>query len=327
MRGFRRFVRPSHAAALLALLVSFPLRAAEPPPPSPRALALMREARAAVARLDVARARELWAQIYDFEPSTPALCQLGQLDRDLARWEDAATELSQCAKEMRAPRNAAERRRYDARRADLAAVRQHVAEIRVLPPPGVARVLVDGRELGADGRLYVAPGQHEVTVMGRDGRGARAVVKVAAGESRSVPLTFESQRPAPTAKAPAPTPAAWPAPAQSAPAPWIVGTGATVAVAFLTTGLVLRLDAGDRWDDGRRSDESVLLCKKLGLDPSPYEKEAADAYAEALTLRNVGAGALIAGATVGTATLVYLVLPRGVQIQARAGGASVTLRW
>ncbi|WP_437942938.1 hypothetical protein [Sorangium sp. So ce341] len=96
---------------------------------------------------------------------------------------------------MPAPTNDIERRRYEVRRADLAAVRQRVAELHVSAPPGTARLLVDGRAVSAGGPVFVAPGQHEVTATGKQGQLARALVKVTAGQSRRVALAFEAPRP------------------------------------------------------------------------------------------------------------------------------------
>ncbi|WP_437283394.1 hypothetical protein WME90_23320 [Sorangium sp. So ce375] len=145
---------------------------------------LIDEAEQAAKRLDLARAREYWARVNVLEPSTMAVCQLGVFDLRLDRIEKAAEELTACVERMPEPTNDVERRRYEVRRADLAAVRQRVAELHVSAPPGTARILVDGREVSAGGRVFLAPGQHEVTATGKQGEVARELVKVAAGDGR-----------------------------------------------------------------------------------------------------------------------------------------------
>ncbi|WP_437650344.1 tetratricopeptide repeat protein [Sorangium sp. So ce362] len=320
-------------AAALALCSS--ALAADPAPRSREVDALIREADAAVKRLDVNRARDLWAQVYALKPLTMALCQLGQLDLRLGRLEEAAAELSKCVEQMPAPTNAVERRRYEVRQADLAAVRQRVAEIHLLAPPDAARLLLNGKEVKAGSPIYVAPGQHEVTVTGRHGQVARTLVKVAAGESRNISLSFESPpgAAAPRARPPARVTAApariAQAPARSGPKPWIVGTGAAVSTALLVTGIGLHLAAN------ASDNEAVARVAQVGdeqLLPSSPEfrqvyDEATAANTRANLLHGFGSGALIAGAVAGAATLIYVVLPHDTEIRARAAGAEVTIAW
>ncbi|AUX20864.1 hypothetical protein SOCEGT47_013400 [Sorangium cellulosum] len=188
----------------VVLASTFPLQAAaaDPPPRSRKVQELIDEAEKAARRLDLDRARELWAQIYTLEPSTMALCQLGQFDRRLGRLEEAAEELSTCVEQMPAPANDVERRRYEVRHADLAAVRQRVAELHVSPPPGTARLLVDGKQVSTGGgRVFVAPGQHEVTAMGKQGQVAHALVKVAAGKNAGPATRYSGSFPSTTTRA------------------------------------------------------------------------------------------------------------------------------
>jgi hypothetical protein len=119
-------LHPHQAAALALVLASaFPVAAAaaDPPPRSREVQELIDEAETAAKRLELARARELWARINVLEPSTMAICQLGVFDLRLDRLEEAAAELTTCVARMPAPTNDIERRRYEVRRADLAAVR------------------------------------------------------------------------------------------------------------------------------------------------------------------------------------------------------------
>jgi hypothetical protein len=212
------------------------------------------------------------------------------------------------------------------RHADLAAVRLRVGEIRVIPPPGAARLLVDGREVSAGRPAFVKPGQHEVTVAGREGQVARAHVTLAPGESQSVPLSFES-RPA-AAGAPAPPPVV-PAPAGSALKPWIVGAGVTTAVVLFVTGLELHIAASASYREAEAKTKSLADAKMCTCAPEFLQRheDVTATNARASALESFGWTALVAGGLAGAATLVYVVLPDGSRIQARAGGAAVTVRW
>ncbi|WP_437592317.1 hypothetical protein [Sorangium sp. So ce1000] len=79
-------------------------------------------------------------------------------------------------------------RLHEARHADFAAVRQHVGELALSPPPGAERVLVAGNDVDVRHKVYVAPGEHESTAMGPHGLFARARVKIEAGETLKLPL-------------------------------------------------------------------------------------------------------------------------------------------
>jgi hypothetical protein len=332
MGAFVRAFRSRQAASLTSLVLSSlspQVYAAGPPPRSPELLELFREADQAIARLDVGRTRELWGQVYSLEPSTAALCQLGQLDRRLERWETAAAELSRCVEQMPAPKDARERGLHETRHADYVAVRRHVGELEVSPPPGAMRVLVAGKEVDAGRKVYVAPGEHEVTATGPRGQVARAHVKIAAGEALKVPLAFEEKPPASAAKAPhAPAPRP-PSSERASPNRWILGTGVFMAASLLGTGIGLHMAAsGADGDASRRKGE----IDDAGLDPSGSEY--ADAYEQANgvheradQLHTWGSTALLAGAALGAATLVYIVLPRGTEVRAHAGGVKVKLAW
>ncbi|WP_441288453.1 hypothetical protein ACSRUE_41930 [Sorangium sp. KYC3313] len=349
--------RSLQAATLISLaLCSFSsqVHAEGPPPRSPELLALFRAADEAMAQFDVGSARAIWGQIHLLEPSNPALCQLGQLDRRLERWVTAAGELSMCIERMPAPYDARERGLHEARHADFAAARQHVGELELSPPPGAERVLVAGKDVDAKHKVYVAPGEHEITAMGPQGVFARARVRIEAGETLKLPLTYEvaprSLEPAPAPKAPPapgphdapavkgpvldkPRPAPRPPPpsaGQAGPTPWIVGTGALTAASLVGTGIGLHVAAIDASQDATRQKEDIDTS---GRDPSPpagadntYER-AFGAYERANRLHTWGAAVLIAGVVVSSATLVYVVLPRNTEIRAHAGGAEVRFVW
>ncbi|KYF52513.1 hypothetical protein BE08_42725 [Sorangium cellulosum] len=311
-------VHPRKAAALALVLASaFPAQAAAEGPParSREVQELIEEAEKAAKRLDLARARDCWARINLLEPSTMAVCQLGVFDLRLGRLEEAAAELSACVAQMPAPSNDIERRRYEVRRADLAAVRQRVAELHVSAPPGTARLLVDGRKVSAGGPVFVAPGQHEVTATGKQGQVARALVNVTAGQSRHVALAFEASD------------------AASAPAragnPWIFGTGAAASAALLGAGVGLHL-AGDAAERETAARVSRLSDGSMLPSSAQYRKTYDEAHAantRASLFHGFGSAALVVGAALGVATVVYVVWPRKAEIRTRGAGAEVKLVW
>ncbi|MGK3996421.1 hypothetical protein [Sorangium sp. So ce1024] len=354
--------RSLRAATLISLALcslSSPLHAEGPPPRSPELLALFRAADEAMAQADVGGARALWGQIHVLEPSNAALCQLGQLDRRLERWVTAAGELSRCIERMPAPQDARERALHEGRHADFAAARQHVGELELRPPPGAERVLVAGKDVDVSHKVYVAPGEHEITAMGPKGLFARARVKIEAGETLKLPLTYEAAPPAPEPEPepepePKPAPKAPPAPGphdapavkgpvldrprpaprppppsagQAGPTSWIVRTGAVMAASLVGSGIGLHVAAIDVSQEATRQKEQI---SDSGPDPRPpadaYE-QALGAYERANRLHTWGAGVLIAGAVVSGATLMYVVLPRNPEIRAHAGGAEVRFVW
>ncbi|WP_438033586.1 hypothetical protein [Sorangium sp. So ce204] len=333
MSGSARVVFASTAAAFLSLVLASQVHAADPPPRSPELQELFRLADAAMKRADAAGARAYWAQINYLEPTTAALCQLGQLDLRIGRWDAAANELSLCVEQMPAPKNDAERRFYEVRHADFAAARGHVGEIRVLPPPRSTRSLVDGKEVEATRSVYVLPGQHEITATGPQGEIARALVKVAAGDSLSVPLTFDARPAAAVAKAHAVPARISPKLRESSdgPKPWLVWTGASAAVMGLAVGVGFHVAADSADDESDSIKESALDGNIPRWDPvygSLYE-EAKSAHERANTLHAIGTAAVIAGAALGAATIVVVALPRRTEVELRARGsyAEVRLAW
>ncbi|WP_437763844.1 hypothetical protein WMF27_38765 [Sorangium sp. So ce281] len=324
----------------LVLLAAAPARAEAPLKRSRAVKELIHEAGAALARLDVARARELWGEVYDIERSNVAMCNMGQLDLRMGRWEEAVVELSQCVEHMPAPRTEVERRLYDHRHADLARARRRVGEVVLVPPPGVVGMFVNGRGVKDGSRVYVRPGQHEVMAVGQEGQVARAGVKVEAGESKEVPLTFDKPAQAPEDRAQppkrasgpgAPGPAAPKGPPQGAGRPGpdlrIVTTGAVASVGFLVAGTVCLQSAQGY---GQEATAARHHARVMGaVDPAfqPDYNEMIDAAAHEKLMRLLGTSALIAGAAAGAATLVYVWLPNDAQIRVTAHGAEVRVRW
>ncbi|WP_437561002.1 hypothetical protein [Sorangium sp. So ce542] len=135
-RSALRALRVPASAVFASFLWLPPAGAEEAPRRPPHIQKLVREAEAAFDRLDIALARQIWARIHELERTNVAMCQLGQLDRRLARWVDAVGELELCVAQMKPPETPREQRLYETRHDDLAVARQHVAEVAVLAPPG-----------------------------------------------------------------------------------------------------------------------------------------------------------------------------------------------
>ncbi len=162
---------PLGTALFLVLFATAYARAAAPPERSRPVEELIREAEAAVARLDIARARELWAEVYEIERSNVAICTLGELDERLERWAEAVVELSRCVGHMPAPRTKEERSSVRAASRRSSPCPNAGGRGGLVPPPGVAGMLVSGRGVKhGSSRAYVPPGQHEATAVGRRGR-------------------------------------------------------------------------------------------------------------------------------------------------------------
>ncbi|WP_437576404.1 hypothetical protein [Sorangium sp. So ce887] len=291
-----------------------------------------------MARLDIARARELWAEVYEIERSNVAMCTLGQLDARMGRWADAMVELSQCVDQMPAPRTKQQRSLYEQRHADLARARRRVGEVVLVPPPGVVGMLVNGRGVKDGRRVYVAPGQHEVTAVGEDGQVARTSVKVEAGESKPVPLTFDKPAPEDRAQAPkgapgprAPGPAAPKAPHQGAARPGadfrIVATGAMASAGLLVTGAVFLQSAQGYEQESTAAGYHAQTMSKLDPAFQPDYNEIIDTAASGKLMSLLGTSSLIVGAAACVATLVYVWLPNDTQIRVATHGAEVRVRW
>ncbi|WP_438019236.1 hypothetical protein WMF18_09275 [Sorangium sp. So ce315] len=320
----------AQASAVAAFFLFLPPSGAEQPPRRPPHIQkLVREAEAAFDRLDIAGARQIWARIHELERSNVAMCQLGQLDRRLARWVDAVDELERCVARMRPPRTPRERRLYETRHEDLAVARQHVAEIAVLTPPGAMAMVVGGRRVDdKTGRIYVMPGEHEVSAALADGRVLRTTVSAEAGESRTALLgPPAAPPPVPAAAPPPPVPTAAPPPPRAPEPPasqadgprWVVPAGAAASLALLATGIGLHVAAASE-----RAEIRPIVCPLDNVCQQPWNRDDA---ARVTTMDQISTVTLVAGTTLAGATLLYVVLRDGTEIRARAGGAEVRFVW
>ncbi|WP_437763565.1 hypothetical protein WME77_36855 [Sorangium sp. So ce764] len=334
----------SGTALFLLLFAPAAARAAAPPERSRPVKELIREAEAAEARLDIARARALWAVVHEIDRSNVAVCAMGQLDARMDRWAQAVVELSQCVDEMPAPRTEEERSLYERRHADLARAQARVGEVVLVPAPGIVGMLVNGGGVKhGSSRVHAPPSQHEVTAVGGDGHVARATVKVGAGESKPVPLTFdEPAKPAlaleDRAKAPegapeprAPRPAAPKGPPQGVARPGPdLGTivmGALSSAGLLAASAVCTRSAQRLEQEAKAAEVHEGKPRIAGATPPPDSGASIDDPPSAKLMRVLGTGALLAGATAGVGTLLYVVLPNDTQIAAGTAGVGVSVRW
>lgn len=288
---------------------------------------LIKEADAAVARLDIARARELWFQIRELERSQVAICQLGQLSLRLGRWADAAAELSQCFREMRPPANARERMFYEQRRADLVAARRHVAAVTVQVSDPGAEIFVDDRRVGVSPLelpVFVTAGQHRLAAR-LGGTQAEVVITAEEGTEQTARIVLPTVQAAAPAGAPAsraravpahtPEPSAWPPRWQT-----VAVLAAPVALGALGVGAV----AAANGEAGERDAIAARLRSENPHDcpggPGCDAFTAADGRARTWTAvavtSFVGAGLAAVGAA------VYLLTPLG-QVRVQTGGTSV----
>lgn len=312
---------------------------------------LERSADRAVAEGQLAKARDIWLQIWQLAPSEKAACNVGQLALRVGDTARAAEFLALCIERTPAPRSAEERERYASRALDLARVKQEVGALTFAVPPG-AQLSIDGRPVGQAplGReVVVEPGSHRV----RAALGAAAketTVEVRAGEARLVvidlapPAAAGGQQAAPapaggeqTAQAPAggeqmppraPTPAGWPvaagpaAPGSEGPATGLVLLGGAATAGCITLGAFFLAEANGH---ERRFDD-LLARNHGGYRIAGAELQRAQSAHRAMGLAEERAAvALTAGALVGAGTLLYALYPRSRGPRVTAAGTQLGL--
>jgi hypothetical protein len=338
---------PYALIAALVMMLECPAMADAPPSSSPfpkprprQVQKLLDEANAAVRGLDIARARELWAQVRELEHSSVSICQLGQLDRRLGRWTDAAAELSQCFEEMPLPKDARQRATYETRRADLVAVRQLVGAIVVnVSDPG-AEIVVDGRRIGVSPLklpVFVNPGTHRI-VAKLGGTQAEEVVAVEAGAEKTARLVLSAAATPAVGTTHAAAPPLAPRADRSGPAPLPSKSGAwlprwqTVAVvaapiALAAGGVAALLAANGASEDRDAAIRRIQLgttqvnrnCPGAGGPCKDFT--AADGRLKTMTALSVVS---FAGAGVATLGAVYVLYPAGkTPVRVGIGGSSV----
>ncbi|WP_437631328.1 PEGA domain-containing protein [Sorangium sp. So ce854] len=310
---------------------------------------LERSADRAVAEGQLAKARDIWLQVWQLAPSERAACNVGQLALRVGDMARAAEFLALCIERTPAPRSAEERERYASRALDLARVKQEVGALTFAVPPG-AQLSIDGRPVGQAplGReVVVEPGSHRV----RAALGAAAketTVEVRAGEARLVvidlappaaaaaggpappaPVTAGGEQTAPRAPAPAgwPGAAGLPAPAERAassegPATGLVLLGGAATAGCITLGAFFLAEANGH---ERRFDD-LLARNHGGYRIAGAELQRAQSAHRAMGLAEERAAvALTAGALLGAGTLLYALYPRSRGPRVTAAGTQLGL--
>ncbi|WP_437285712.1 PEGA domain-containing protein [Sorangium sp. So ce406] len=300
---------------------------------------LERSADRAVAEGQLAKARDLWLQVWQLAPSEKAACNVGQLAFRVGDMTRAAEFLALCLERTPAPRSGAERERYASRALDLARVKQEVGALTFAVPPG-AQLSIDGRPVGQAplGReVYVEPGSHRV----RAALGAAAketTVEVRAGEARLLVIDLAPPAPVggvapaapvgaeqatPRAPAPAGLPgAAGLAPGSEGPATALVLLGGAATAGCITLGAIFLAEANGHQ---RRFDE-LLARNHGGYRIAGAElQRAQSAYGAMGRAEERAAIALTAGALLGAGTLIYALLPRSRGPRVTAAGTQLGL--
>ncbi|WP_199693542.1 hypothetical protein [Sorangium cellulosum] len=304
---------------------------------------LERSADRAVAEGQLARARDLWLQVWQLAPSEKAACNVGQLAFRVADMVRAAEFLALCLERTPAPRSAEERERYASRALDLARVKQEVGALTFAVPPG-AQLSIDGRPVGQAplGReVYVEPGSHRI----RAALGAAAketAVEVRAGEARLLVIDLAPLAPpapagglappapvgAEQATPRAPAPAGWPEAAGPAatgsdgPATGLVLLGGAATAGCISLGAIFLAEANGH----QRRFDDLLARNHGGYRIAGAElQRAQSAYSAMGRAEERAAIALTAGALLGAGTLIYALFPRSRGPRVTAAGTQLGL--
>ncbi|WP_437304024.1 hypothetical protein [Sorangium sp. So ce388] len=300
---------------------------------------LERSADRAVAEGQLAKARDLWLQIWQLEPSEKAACNVGQLAFRVADMPRAAEFLSLCLEKTPAPAGPEARERYASRALDLARAKQEVGALTFAVPQG-AQVSIDERPVGRAplGReVFVAPGSHRVRAA-LDTAAKETAVEVRAGEARLVVIDLAAAAPAPTAdrrrqampRAPAPprlpAPAGQAAPAEEGPAAGLILAGGVATAGCVTLGAIFLTESRGH---ERRFDDLIARNHGGYRIAGAELQRAQNAYSAMERAEERAAIALVAGAVLGAGTLVYALYPRShvPRLTAAGPGLGLELTW
>ncbi|WP_438004696.1 hypothetical protein WME89_38935 [Sorangium sp. So ce321] len=297
---------------------------------------LERSADRAVAEGQLAKARDIWLQLWQLEPSEKAACNVGQLAFRVADMPRAAEFLALCLEKTPAPGGGEARERYASRALDLARARQEVGALTFAVPQG-AQLSIDDRPVGRAplGReVFVAPGSHRVrAALGTAAK--ETAVEARAGEARLVVIDLAAPAPAPVAdqrrqatpRAPAPPRLLAPAgQADEGPAAGLILVGGVATAGCFTLGAIFLTESRGH---ERRFDDLIARNHGGYRIAGAELQRAQSAYSAMERADERAAVALVAGALLGAGTLVYALFPRsrGPRLTATGPGLGLELTW
>lgn len=250
-----------------------------------------------------ADARDAFLAIWEATGEREPACNVGRLSFRIGDMPRAVEFLGVCI--STAPEGT---KGLEDVRAELAQARAKVAEVRVRATAGTD-VLVDGASRGrAPLVVYLPPGPHAIEGRSRAGSTERTIA-TAPGEIQIIDLQPEPEKVAPRRAS-----------------GWIIASGAAGSAVMVGLGAVLAVTA-DRAES--TADQDITGRNGCFTLNHPSCRSADRSYDAMVTMRDVSRVGFIAGASVATATLAYLLVPRGaVQVSARIGtGLQVEAVW
>ncbi|XXY14745.1 hypothetical protein WME88_41560 [Sorangium sp. So ce216] len=346
-------MRALSRAVILAVSVFLPSAGRADTGASDAQRRLERSADRAVAEGQLAKARDIWLQLWQLEPSEKAACNVGQLAFRVADMPRAAEFLALCLEKRPASEGDEARERYASRALDLARAKQEVGALTFAVPQG-AQLSIDDRPIGRAPlarEVFVAPGSHRVRAA-LDTAAKEAAVEVRAGEARLVVIDLAAPAPAPVAdqrrqvtpRAPAPprpmapagqaapapprlmAPAGQAAPAEEGPAPGLILVGGLATAGCFTLGAIFLTESRGH---ERRFDDLIARNHGGYRIAGAELQRAQSAYGAMERAEERAAVALVAGAVLGAGTLVYALFPRsrGPRLTAAGPGLGLELTW
>lgn len=290
-------------AFLLGVSMAHGARAAEPEETPQSEDDFFARGKALFAEGKYAEAYEAYKQAWARERSYDVAGNLGNVEVKLGRWADATEHLTY-ARDHLPPSLEAERKREVLARITelLSEVRAKVTEVDLVIQPKHAAIAVDGhaRERIVPDKLWLEPGDHKLEVSADGHQPAVRTMRATAGGHQRVELALH-----PLGKKPAT------AVSDNGPSLALIVTGAVVGAAGIGVGIGLVVAAEGKGDDRRAVAEGLAsnACG-AGTTRTAECQQIEDLSAEENTLRNVGIASLVAGGTIGIATLVYALWPR-----------------
>jgi hypothetical protein len=274
------------------------------------------------------KARDLFLEAFRRKPDFQIAFNLGQAELKVGQHVEAAEHLALFLREAQGVRE--EERRKAQTMLDEA--ERHVATLVISTNHQGAEVLVDGASIGTSplGReIFVLPGQHVIQARLGGFRSARDERTFIAADHLQVELKLTKVAETPAPAVPSAALGKPDSTEESGAAPyrkWVIGAGASTAVAAMTVGIVFTLKANASMLDAQyKTDEIVAIGDGPNSPlPSPrtpycnagYIKKQCDELHQLLlgyyTHKNVAiAGYVVSGAAaVGTLAFAYLSRPK-----------------